>query len=198
MTFLKKLRRPSLSKGFTLVELLVVIAIIGVLSTLLLLQLNVARAKARDAKRVADINQVRSAIELFYDDNGHYPIWSEMSTYTQAQLKLNKYLVKVPLDPGNGCISDAGFTGPNNGTIQCYAYADSPVTNPVNPTKFHLWAELEQKATTALANDLDFNSTNTTDWPTAEGKIINASTAATENCTSSTAVDCIYDLGQPN
>ena len=47
-----------------MVELLVVIAIIGVLATLLLLQLGVARQRARDAKRIADINQVRTAVEL--------------------------------------------------------------------------------------------------------------------------------------
>ena len=60
-------------KGFTLVELLVVIAIIGILATLLLLQLGVARSTAKDAKRIADINQVRTALELYFDDNGQYP-----------------------------------------------------------------------------------------------------------------------------
>ena len=64
------LKTHNKSRGFTLVELLVVIAIISVLATLLLLQLGVARAKARDAKRIADTNQVRSALELYFDDNG--------------------------------------------------------------------------------------------------------------------------------
>ncbi len=60
-------------KGFTLIELLVVIAIIGLLSTLAVVSLNNARAKSRDAKRVADIKQVQTAMELFYNDNNRYP-----------------------------------------------------------------------------------------------------------------------------
>jgi len=47
-------------KGFTLIELLVVISIR-------------ARKKGRDAKRVGDIKQIQTALELYFNDNYTYP-----------------------------------------------------------------------------------------------------------------------------
>ncbi len=61
-------------KGFTLIELLVVIAIIGLLSTLAVVALGSARQKANDAKRLSDIKQIQTALELYYTDNNTYPI----------------------------------------------------------------------------------------------------------------------------
>ena len=60
-------------KGFTLIELLVVIAIIGLLSRIVLVSLNSARIKARDARRLSDMRQIQLALELYYDNNGSYP-----------------------------------------------------------------------------------------------------------------------------
>lgn len=61
-------------KGFTLIELLVVIAIIGLLSTLAVVALNSARQKARDSKRVSDVKQVQTALELYFNDQNAYPL----------------------------------------------------------------------------------------------------------------------------
>ena len=66
-------------KGFTLIELLVVVAIIGLLATLSIVALNSARARSRDAKRVADIKQVQTALELYYNDFGSYPAANAVS-----------------------------------------------------------------------------------------------------------------------
>jgi type II secretion system protein G len=61
------------SKGFTLIELLVVIAIIGILATIVIVSLSSARAKARDAKRVQDLDSIRTALEMYKDSYDVYP-----------------------------------------------------------------------------------------------------------------------------
>ena len=60
-------------KGFTLIELLVVIAIIAILSTVVMAGLNSARAKGRDARRLSDVKQLQSALELCFDNGAGYP-----------------------------------------------------------------------------------------------------------------------------
>lgn len=67
-------------KGFTLIELLVVIAIIGLLSTLAVVALGSVREKGRDTKRVADLKQVSTALELYYTENSAYPTAAEAIT----------------------------------------------------------------------------------------------------------------------
>jgi prepilin-type N-terminal cleavage/methylation domain-containing protein len=59
--------------GFTLIELLLVIAIIGLITTLVLASFNDAKKKARDARRLADIKQIRTALDLYYDKYNAYP-----------------------------------------------------------------------------------------------------------------------------
>ncbi len=78
-------------KGFTLIELLVVVAIIGLLSTLSIVALNTARAKARDARRVSDIKQIQTALEVYLSENGTYP--------TSTAALSPTFIVQVPVQP---------------------------------------------------------------------------------------------------
>lgn len=60
-------------RGFTLIEILVVIAIIGVLASIVMVSLGGSSANTRDAKRLADLKGLQSAINLFIQDTGAPP-----------------------------------------------------------------------------------------------------------------------------
>ena len=56
-------------------ELLIVIAIIGLLAATAMFALSNVQARARDAKRVADIDQLVKALDLYINQTGNsYPV----------------------------------------------------------------------------------------------------------------------------
>lgn len=67
--------------GFTLTELLVVLAIISVLSGIVLVNVNQARNKGKNARAVADVSQYLTGLALARerDANGRYPVSTSMS-----------------------------------------------------------------------------------------------------------------------
>ena len=62
------------STGFTLIELVVIVAIIGVLSAIIATKVSGARVNARDAQRFKDLETLQAAVEMYFRDNGHYPV----------------------------------------------------------------------------------------------------------------------------
>ncbi len=59
--------------GFTLIELLVVISVIGLLAALIMVNFNAARERARDVQRKSDLDQIKKALRMYYNDNNLYP-----------------------------------------------------------------------------------------------------------------------------
>ncbi len=108
-------------RGFTLVELLVVIAIIGLLASVVLTSLSSARRKSRDAKRVADMKQLATAMELYYNDFSGYPAASGTAPAVPTGLTPT-YIGALPAapQPYDGC----------NGLAASNYYNYTPSTAP--------------------------------------------------------------------
>lgn len=66
----------NLVRGFTLIEIMVVALIIALLASVVIVNVNRARMKGRDAKRISDLNTVASALAVYYADNHEYPNFS--------------------------------------------------------------------------------------------------------------------------
>src|SRR3989344_8719889 len=76
------------NRGYTLVELMVVIAIIAVLIGMLLVDINPQRVitDTRDARSRTEMNQIKTALQLYFNDNNAYPgsLGAMVPTYAKA------------------------------------------------------------------------------------------------------------------
>jgi len=103
-------------RGFTLVELLVVVAIIGLLVSMIVINLQNAKAKARDSRRVADIDGIAIALTLYHNDKNYYPTYSGQITgldVVSIELKNAGFISATPPDPLNQDASAACGNPPN-------------------------------------------------------------------------------------
>ena len=93
-------------EGFTLVELMVVIVIIGLLATVVLINVLPSQDKAMQTKARADIATLEQAMEMYRLDHFSYP--ADLNALIQppaggdaSRYRTGGYIKKLPSDPWN-------------------------------------------------------------------------------------------------
>lgn len=111
------------SFGFTLIELLVVFSLMGILLSISLASLSSTRKSARDSKRKADLEQIRSALEMYRTDVGLYP---SNLLFGSGSLSYGDdiYLSLVPSDPLGSSYTYV-YSRPTNNTYVLCAYLET-------------------------------------------------------------------------
>ena len=119
--------------GFTLLELLVVVAIIAVLSTIVVSVVFVARRKATDTVRKADLNNIGRILwaSSCYAPNGgpgDYDIQTIVDEYVVANPAVAQYVSRLPHDPTAGTTMTTGYHYLYDASGNCAFYAN--LSNP--------------------------------------------------------------------
>ncbi len=147
-----------MKNGFTLIEILIVVAIISTLSSIILVGLGPAQKIGRDARRIADLREVQTGLEVYFTKCDYYPGGVEPSALgcgpftpvsgwadlVNSLLSSNLGIKQVPNDPreslgktyfygassnGSGYVLGATLEDPNN---QSLAHDVDGLVNGVN------------------------------------------------------------------
>ncbi len=123
------MNKNKFQKGFTLIELLVVIAIIGILASVLLVNLSGTRNKAKDSAIKLEMNQIRTAMESWSSSQTPNTYVGGEASADVTALKTaitgngagtvvqfeqaDKWCVQYPLNTGGGtwCVDSTGYSG---------------------------------------------------------------------------------------
>jgi prepilin-type N-terminal cleavage/methylation domain-containing protein len=104
------------NKGFTLIELLVVIAIIGLLATIVIVNINGSRNKSYNVAIKSGLDQTRKQAELWHNGNGINGYLNLATSSQDATKGVNMLLIYNSIIANN---SAANFKIYSNATSYC-------------------------------------------------------------------------------
>lgn len=130
-------------QGFTLLELLVSVTILAVLTAIAVTSYTSINKRGRNAKRKTDLEQIRSALEMYRADNGYYP--STGAPYFNnadnlSTVLVSTYMPAIPTDPKNVNPSLYMYKATNASGGKYYGYcmsalleSEDPANDPCTP-----------------------------------------------------------------
>lgn len=160
-----KMRLPKQNQqGFTLVEILIVMGIVGLIASVIMTSVALARAKGRDAKRKSDLTQMHKALEIYYNTNNSYPHtcvpgptcaiasarWYGLAANGTAGFKdlsgatgyipnlAPTFISNLPVDPSGNTTNWSGYIYKSDGvTYKIVAHATGPESFPASNDYFY-------------------------------------------------------------
>ena len=119
--------------GFTFIEILVSVTIISILVAIAVISYGSINKRSRDARRKSDIEQLRSALEMYRADKGYYPNGSSLSFFpidlvdnSPGRILLDEgYINALPTDPKDNTLYPYKYimTNPRSGHYYGYCLA---------------------------------------------------------------------------
>lgn len=129
-----KIKNKKASLAFTLVELLVVVSIMAIVVGVAVVSYTSVNRRSRDAKRRADIEQLRSALEMYRADIKGYPGIGGGNWTDAANLSTDLvpgYIPTIPADPKS--TQTYRYMGTNESGGKYYGYCLSALLESENP-----------------------------------------------------------------
>jgi prepilin-type N-terminal cleavage/methylation domain-containing protein len=108
------------TSAFTLIEVLVAVTIIAVLTAIGVVSYTSANRNARDSKRLADVEQIRAALEMYRADGGAYP--ASITFGGSLTREGNTYMSPIPNDPRPSAGGDYSYSSSGDDyTLKIYS-----------------------------------------------------------------------------
>lgn len=124
-----------IKSGFTFIEILVTVVIIAIITAAGVVSYSSINKRSRDAKRRADIEQLRTALEMYRAENGYY-VDAGSGAFTEASnlagALVSTYIPAMPTDPKTD--HNYWYQATNVSGVRYYGYCLSAIFESEDPS----------------------------------------------------------------